>query len=640
MRRRRPRIAEEEPSLESQGRVPGFGSTRTFLSNCQPSIIPPTTGSGQHPPRQPAQVRPGFVNNRLHPYTISQPQPRPEVSPNVMQPSESNVPSLGPPDVTTRPRFRTNEFANPENSRRAGVPPHLGARSLISLSNTSPFNTGRHQSSGVLRNGGPFNTASPYFQAPTQHDTPEQKGAPDPPRYGFHGTVRRTSEKGEPKQDQTIRLPGSSSPQSNMLYRIGADLAGANQQSTASSMQSGVPTVSSLAGSVPSQRTAETSNSRSSRNTESDTNLSRRRNSRFGADGSGQGTNKTRNHSNGTPSGLQPDQRQTHHRNEDTEDREKIGSRRDRARTSLNVQTPHVTLNPRQQTISNTTTSMTLKAPTIIMVPAIRHNNGAQAGNGAVDPVSTFIYVFCPSLTILKPAIKPSHPPVPNPSDPQILTLLIRNLQNPPQYTQIQLSRSRKFGPCLVHYCEQHGQRFRFDWNFVYWFPDPIPSDPNHQKGITLHWEHRPCDFDDDQMPAAKMNHGAILELMTTADLKAQKSGAAVVDEAESSAMLTHFSRENWHLRNAMAQYRQQVSILNTQVAALSKELAELKMALNTTPRVDEDHDMEDVAVQTAEDEAETNIEGYDNNVDEEKENRSPAPPSVLEPPATQNDEE
>ncbi|KAF2001497.1 hypothetical protein P154DRAFT_596029 [Amniculicola lignicola CBS 123094] len=57
---------------------------------------------------------------------------------------------------------------------------------------------------------------------------------------------------------------------------------------------------------------------------------------------------------------------------------------------------------------------------------------------------------------------------------------------------RIAIKRTQKLWPELVVYCEIRGVRWRDDWEFIFWFPDPTDLNPKGLRGIKIGSEHTP----------------------------------------------------------------------------------------------------------------------------------------------------
>ncbi|KAF2277695.1 uncharacterized protein EI97DRAFT_270602 [Westerdykella ornata] len=103
-----------------------------------------------------------------------------------------------------------------------------------------------------------------------------------------------------------------------------------------------------------------------------------------------------------------------------------------------------------------------------------------------------------------------------NPNEPRILlrihegrpTTIIHDLWIPPR---------DPLGPHLLQLCESQDLLFRFDWNFVYWHPSPLPTDPDNTIPIVLRWTDTPGGV---QIPGSQggvvpLEHGCKVDMVS-----------------------------------------------------------------------------------------------------------------------------
>ena len=166
--------------------------------------------------------------------------------------------------------------------------------------------------------------------------------------------------------------------------------------------------------------------------------------------------------------------------------------------------------------------------------------------------------------------VRPSFPPDQNSPTHNTINLRIASLERdergaPLRFDTLRMRTDRRFGPELLFFCEVRGKRYRYDWNFVYWFSDPTLENPRHETGVVLKWDMKPEDFDRvspnmSTSPHVKMENGDIIEIVQIQDPMLQRLPTTQIDvDALENAHLAYTAirlRDAFTYRGVEAAYR------------------------------------------------------------------------------------
>lgn len=203
--------------------------------------------------------------------------------------------------------------------------------------------------------------------------------------------------------------------------------------------------------------------------------------------------------------------------------------------------------------------------------------------------------------------IRSSHPLTAHPNDP-VLNLRLVDISRdansrPLTYTPFAIRMSQKFGPHLVAYCEARGKRFRYEWNFVFWFKNPTAHDPTNETGVVIHWNMTPAYFLGSPIVAARMKDGDIIEVMESSNPAIAGTDSLAFHPGEAAALannmlnykdfrMNQLGRKYQELRAMTEGTRQENEQLRKENTELKRQLAELKGTPNPPPpEGDANHD-------------------------------------------------